>query len=84
MRVLIVEDTHRLRETLTDGLRAAGYAVDAVSDGRRGLIHARTTEYDLIVLDIMLPELDGLSLLARLRKAGATTPVLVLSARDRV
>ncbi|USN97894.1 MAG: response regulator transcription factor [Phycisphaeraceae bacterium] len=84
MRVLIVEDTRRLRESLVDGLTAAGYAVDAVGDGREGLIHARTTEYDLVVLDIMLPELDGISLLGRLRAAGNTTPVLVLSARDRV
>jgi DNA-binding response OmpR family regulator len=84
MRLLIVEDSRRLRDALADGLRSAGYAVDAVGDGREGLIHARTTEYDLIVLDLMLPELDGLSLLRRLREAHDSTPVLVLSARDRV
>ena len=84
MRLLVVEDSRRLRESIADGLRSAGYAVDAVSDGRQGLIHARTTEYDAVVLDVMLPELDGISLLRRLREAGGTTPVLVLSARDRV
>ena len=84
MRVLVVEDSRRLRESLADGLTVAGYAVDSVADGREGLIHARTTDYDLIVLDLMLPEIDGLSLLARLREAGGSTPVLILSARDRV
>lgn len=84
MRLLIVEDSRRLRESLADGLRSAGYAVDAVGDGRSGLIHARTTDYDLIILDVMLPELDGLSLLRQYRAAKGTSPVLVLSARDRV
>jgi DNA-binding response OmpR family regulator len=65
-------------------LTAAGYAVDAVADGRQGLIYARATEYDLIVLDVMLPELDGISLLRRFRAARGTAPVLILSARDRV
>ena len=84
MRLLVVEDSRRLRESLADGLRSAGYAVDAVADGRDGLIHARTTEYDAIVLDVMLPALDGLTLLRRLREARGSTPVLILSARDRV
>ncbi len=84
MRILIVEDSRRLRESVADGLRAAGLAVDAAADGRGGLIHARTTDYDAIVLDLMLPELDGLSLLRQLRGARARTPVLILSARDRV
>ncbi len=91
MRLLVVEDSRRLRESLADGLRAAGYAVDTAADGKQGLIHARTTEYDAIVLDLMLPELDGMSLLRRLREGGGggagergATPVLILSARDRV
>ena len=84
MRLLIVEDSTRLRESLADGLSSAGYAVDSVADGNKGLIHARTTDYDLIILDIMLPELDGLSLLERFRRAGGKSPVLILSARDRV
>jgi len=84
MRVLIVEDSRRLRESLCDGLRQGGYAVDAVGDGREGLIHAQTTQYDLIVLDLMLPEIDGLTVLRTLRKKGINTHVLILSARDRV
>lgn len=84
MRLLVVEDSKRLREGLADGLRAAGHAVDALADGRQGLIHARTTEYDLIILDLMLPELGGLDLLKELRRVGSRVPVLILSARDRV
>jgi len=84
MRVLIVEDSRRLREYLERGLRRIGYGVDAVGDGRQGSIHAQTTEYDLIILDLMLPELDGLSLLRAVREKGIETHVLILSARDRV
>jgi DNA-binding response OmpR family regulator len=84
MRILIVEDSRRLRESLTDGLRRSGYAVDAVGDGRQGLIHARTTAYDVIVLDLMLPELGGLALLRTIRAEGSTAHVLILSARDAV
>ncbi len=84
MRLLIVEDSQKLRDSLVDGLEAAGYAVDAVPDGRQGLIYARTTDYDVILLDLMLPELDGMSLLKQFRKAGGKTPVLILSARDHV
>lgn len=84
MRLLVVEDSVRLRAYLAEGLTAAGYAVDTASDGRQGLIHARTTEYDAIVLDVMLPELDGLGVLEQFRAAGGETPVLVVSARDRV
>ncbi len=84
MRLLIVEDSQRLRDSLADGLTKAGYAVDSVPDGRQGLINARTTDYDLIILDLMLPGLDGLTLLRQFRQARGTTPVLILSARDRV
>lgn len=84
MRLLVVEDSVRLRESLADGLRAAGYAVDAVGDGRQGMIFARATKYDAIVLDVMLPEVDGVSALKQLREAGVSTAVLILSARDRL
>jgi two-component system response regulator MprA len=84
MRLLIVEDSSKLRDYLVDGLESAGYAVDAVPDGRQGLIYARTTDYDVIVLDLMLPELDGLTLLRQFRHARGSTPVLIISARDRV
>lgn len=82
MRVLIVEDSTILRDALTQGLREAGYAVDAVADGKRGLIHAQTTEYDVIVLDWMLPEIDGLTVVSTLRAKRIDSAVLMLTARD--
>lgn len=82
MRVLIVEDSTILRDALAQGLREAGYAVDAVADGRQGLIHAQTTDYDVIVLDWMLPEVDGLTALSRLRAKGVAAAVLMLTAKD--
>jgi len=84
MRVLLVEDSDSLRASLEEALRRTGYAVDAVSDGRRGLLNAQTTAYDAIVLDWMLPEVDGLTVLRRLREKGVKTPVLMLTARDTV
>lgn len=82
MRVLVVEDSVRLRENVVLGLKKAGYAVDAAADGRQGLWLAQSNPYDAIVLDIMLPELDGLELLKALRIAGRDEHVLLLTARD--
>jgi DNA-binding response OmpR family regulator len=82
MRILIVEDSAVLRDSLAQGLREAGYAVDAVADGKRGWIHAQTTDYDVIVLDWMLPEMDGLTVLGRLRDKRIPAPVLMLTAKD--
>ena len=73
-----------LRETLHDGLSRLGYGVDAVGDGKEGLDYARVKEYDVIVLDLMLPGMDGLSVLRELRAVGKKTHVLILSAKDRV
>lgn len=84
MNILIVEDSRTLRETLHDGLSKLGYGVDAVGDGREGLDYARFKEYDVIVLDLMLPSMDGLSVLRELRAAGKKTNVLILSAKDQV
>ncbi|MBK7404654.1 MAG: response regulator transcription factor [Phycisphaerales bacterium] len=84
MRLLVVEDSARLLASLCDGLRRSGHTVDGVGDGRQGLIHAQTTTYDLVVLDLMLPELDGLTVLRTMRERGIDTHVLILSARDRV
>lgn len=82
MRILIVEDSAVLRDSLAQGLREAGYAVDAVADGKRGLIHAQTTDYDVIVLDWMLPEMDGLTVLGRIRDKRIPAAVLMLTAKD--
>ncbi len=83
MRVLIVEDERRLAENVARSLReSAGYAVDVSPDGEEGLYMAESNPYDLVVLDLMLPKVDGLTVLKRLRSAGAQVPVLVLTARD--
>ncbi|HWB15863.1 MAG TPA: response regulator transcription factor [Vicinamibacterales bacterium] len=81
MRVLVVEDEPRLAEHLASALDAAGYAVDVAADGARGDFLAQTERYDVVVLDLGLPRIDGLSLLDRWRHAGFTMPVLVLTAR---
>lgn len=82
MRVLIVEDEPNLRQQLQNTLEGAGYAVDAASDGEEGHFLGSTETYDAIVLDLGLPEIDGLTVLDRWRKEGRTAPVLVLTARD--
>ncbi|HEX3763147.1 MAG TPA: response regulator transcription factor [Kofleriaceae bacterium] len=82
MRLLIIEDYAPLRESLARGLRDAGYAVDATGSGNDGLWYAENHPYDVVVLDIMLPGMSGFELLRRLRGAGNTTHVLVLTARD--
>ena len=82
MRLLLVEDEPDLLNGLARALRRASYAVDLAADGEEGLYKAESTDYDAIVLDIMLPRLDGWGVLARLRKT-KTTPVLMLTARDR-
>ena len=81
MRVLIVEDEPRLLRSLTKALREEGYAVDAAAAGDEGLYKGESYDYDAIVLDIMLPRLDGWEVLERLRKQ-KQTPVLLLTARD--
>jgi DNA-binding response OmpR family regulator len=83
MRVLVVEDERRLAENVARALReGAGYAVDIASDGEEGLYLAESGDYNLVMLDLMLPKLDGGELLVRYRKHGKSTPVLVLTARD--
>lgn len=80
MRILIIEDDAEVAEFLRKGLSEHGHAVEHAGDGKQGLLLAGTGEFDVIVLDRMLPELDGLSVLKRLRSAEVTTPVLILSA----
>ncbi|MFC3713563.1 response regulator transcription factor [Sphingoaurantiacus capsulatus] len=82
MRVLIVEDEPNLARQLRSTLEGAGYAVDTASDGEDGHYLGSTENYDAVVLDLGLPEVDGLTVLDRWRKEGKTTPVLVLTARD--
>jgi DNA-binding response OmpR family regulator len=83
MRVLIIEDEVRLAENVARSLReGAGYAVDVAPDGEEGAFMAESNPYDLVILDLMLPKLDGLSVLQRMRRQGSPAPVLVLTARD--
>lgn len=84
MRLLLVEDSPRLQRSLTTALRKTGYVVDVTGDGEEGLWLASSHDYDAIILDIMLPSLDGLALLERLRTQGKRTHVLLLTAKDRV
>jgi DNA-binding response OmpR family regulator len=84
MRLLLVEDSLRLQRSLGQGLRRAGYAIDVAVDGTQGLALAESNGYDVIILDLMLPGLDGLSLLRRLRDDGGDAHVLILTARDTV
>jgi DNA-binding response OmpR family regulator len=82
MRVLIVEDEARMAEQLRRGLEREGYSALIAFDGQQGLDLARTVEHDLLVLDWMLPKIDGRELARRLRGAGIGTPILMLTARD--
>jgi DNA-binding response OmpR family regulator len=84
MRILVVEDSVRLQRSLGTALRKSGYAVDLAADGEEGFWLAETNDYDVIVLDIMLPKRDGLDVLAGLRRNGRDTHVLLLTARDTV
>jgi two-component system OmpR family response regulator len=83
MRVLVVEDDKNLREQLAAALGDAGYTVDSADNGEDGQFLGETEPYDLAILDLGLPKIDGLSVLKYWRKEGRTMPVLILSARDR-
>lgn len=82
MRLLIVEDEKKLAEFIARGLRAERYLVDMSSDGQAGADMATTQHYDLIILDLMLPQLSGTEVLRRIRRSDSHVPVLVLTARD--
>lgn len=84
MRLLLVEDSERLQTYVAAGLRKAGFAIDVAADGEEGLWMALENAYDVIVLDIMLPKRDGLSVLAELRNADCDAHVLLLTAKDTV
>ena len=84
MRVLIVEDDERTASFVAKGLREAGYIVEHAADGATGLQMAKVAAFDAAIVDIMLPKLDGLTLIQHLRRDGVRTPVLVLSAKRSV
>ncbi len=84
MRILVVEDEKRIQDFLSRGLESAGYAVDVAGDGATATELIYSTEYDLVILDLMLPDVDGLTLLGKIRNRKVSPPVLILSARDAV
>ena len=84
MRALIVEDEIRLAETLRDLLELEGWSADLCHDGETGLDNALTGIYDIILLDVMLPKMDGFTVLRNLRSSGCSTPVLMLTARSEI
>lgn len=84
MRLLIVEDEIHLSEALTQILKKNNYTVDTVNDGESGLDNALSNIYDVIILDIMLPKLDGISILKEIRKEGIETPVILLTAKGEI
>lgn len=83
MRLLIVEDEVALREQLADSLSSDGFAIDQAADGREGLYLGEEFDYDLAVIDLGLPEIDGVSLIKQLRSKGRAMPILILTARDQ-
>src|SRR5579872_5005512 len=84
MRILVVEDDNKIGSFVVKGLKQAGFAVDRCADGEEALTLAETTPYDAAVVDLMLPKLDGLSLIQRLRAKKIQTPVIILSAKATV
>src|SRR6266566_4691400 len=84
MRILVIEDDTKIASFIVNGLKQSGFAVDHCSDGEDGLARAQTISYDAAVVDIMLPKLDGLSLISQLRSKNVRTPVLILSAKATV
>ena len=84
MRILLVEDEPEAARLLAKGLREQAYAVDLAADGRAAVFRAQTTDYDAVILDLILPKLDGLGVCRELRSAGSSVPILMLTARDAV
>jgi DNA-binding response OmpR family regulator len=84
MRALVVEDYAPVRNAVSQGLAEAAFAVDSADNGRDGLWYAVSNDYDVVILDLMLPEIDGLTVLRRMREAGSTARVLLLTAKDGI
>src|SRR5258708_21358460 len=84
MRILVVEDEKRIADFLSRGLESGGYAVDVAGDGATALEMVHATEYDLIILDLGLPDMDGMAVLQKIPTRKTSPPVFILSARDPV
>lgn len=84
MRILVVEDEKNLNRIISEAMEDEGYSVDSCFNGQDGLDYATGADYDVIILDIMMPKMDGLEMVQRLRSSGNNTPVLFLTARDSV
>lgn len=84
MRILVIEDEKKVANFIKKGLEEEHYAVDTTFDGEMGLYMAENNEYDLIVLDLMIPKIDGLEVLKKIREKGSNVPILVLTAKDSV
>ena len=84
MQILLVEDNERLSDAMAEIMRGQSYVVDCVFDGEDGIFYAKQHNYDIIVLDVMLPKKDGFEVLSELRDSNITTPILMLTARDAV
>ena len=84
MKVLLIEDYLPIQKAVAKGLREAGFAVDSTHDGNEGLWYALNNDYDAVILDLMLPGMDGLTILKRLRSEGRSTHVIILTAKDAV
>jgi two-component system OmpR family response regulator len=84
MRILLVEDDSKIASFILKGMKAAGFAIDHAADGKKGLSLALTESYDAAIIDIMLPEMDGLSVIREMRKEKIATPVIILSAKGSV
>ena len=84
MRILLVEDEKKIADFIKRGLKEEGYAIDTSYDGEDGLFLAKTNDYDLIILDLMLPKIDGLTLCKRLKSEGVDCPVMMLTAKSEI
>src|SRR3954447_16129661 len=84
MRILVVEDDAKIASFVVNGLKQSGFAVDRCADGDEAHVMATTTAYDAAIIDIMIPKLDGLSLVQQLRKEGVRVPMIFLSAKASV
>jgi len=84
MRILVIEDEKKIADFIKRGLKEEGYAIDVAYDGEEGHFLAKTNDYDIILLDLMLPKIDGLALCKMLRKEGSATPIIMLTAKTTV